>query len=369
MRQHRLARSDACGHHDQKEQQTMKRTLYSMLALCGLLTATIVATNPVTAADHLEAPLVQADGRTDINDVYAFQSPTDPDNTVLVMTVNPGAGILSPTTFDRRATYQFRIDTDNDARPERTIRIRFGQVRADGTQTYSVRGIPGGGRGVTGEVSELRRGGLVTVGTFDDPFFFDFQAFQDQVKGAGGSRTFCDDNATDFFAGLDVSAIVLEVPTSSITTRSDQIGVWAETRRGGRMIDRMGRPAIATVLIDDGSENLFNRGTPLRDRARFGDQVTGNLLALSGLDGSGYTQEEAEGITDILLPDILTIDTTSADGFLNGRGLADDVIDTELFIVTGGLGENGSPVLTGDCVDANDVPFDAEFPYLAPANQ
>ncbi len=346
----------------------MKKILYSLLAACGLMTAAIVATGPVNAADHLEAPLVQADGRTDINDVYAFQSPTNPDNTVLMMTVNPGAGILSPTTFDNRSTYQFRIDTDNDARAEKTIRVRFGRERADGTQTYTIRGIRGGGRGVTGEVTELPRGGFATVGTFDDPFFFDFQAFQDQVKGAGGSRTFCDNNATDFFAGLNVSAIVLELPTSSLIARSDNIGVWAETRKGSRMIDRMGRPAIATVLIDDGSEDLFNRGVPLRDRARFGDQVTGNLLALSGLDGSGYTQEEAEGITDILLPDILTIDTSSPAGFLNGRGLADDVIDTELFIVTGGLGENGSAVLSSDCIDGNDVAFDANFPYLAPAN-
>lgn len=347
----------------------MNKILYGLLAAFGLMAATIAATVPVDAADHLEAPLVQADGRTDINDVYAFQSPNDPDNTVLIMTVNPGAGILSPTTFDNRATYQFRIDTDNDARAEKTIRVRFGPVRADGTQTYTIRGIRGGGRGVTGTVSDLPRGGSAMMATFDDPFFFDFQAFQDQVKGAGGTRTFCDDNATDFFAGLNVSAIVLELPTSSITNRSDGIGIWAETRKGRRMLDRMGRPAIATVLIDDGSEDLFNRGIPLRDRANFGDQVTGNLLALSGLDGSGYTQEEAEGITDILLPDILAINTASPDGFLNGRGLADDVIDTELFIVTGGLGENGSAVLSSDCVDGNDVAFDAHFPYLAPANK
>lgn len=347
----------------------MKKILYSVLAACGLMAATIVATNPVTAADHLEAPRVQADGRTDINDVYAFQSPTNPDNTVLIMTVNPGAGILSPTEFDPRSTYQFRIDTDNDARAEKTIRIRFSRAQADGTQRYTIRGLRGIARGETGTVTELRQGGSATAGTFDDPFFFDFQAFQDQVKGAGGERTFCDTHATDFFAGLNVSGIVLELPTDSLTNRSDEIGVWAETRRGSRMIDRMGRPAIATVLIDDGSEDLFNRGIPLRDRARFGDQVTGNLLALSGLDGSGYTEAEAESITDILLPDILTINTESADGFLNGRGLADDVIDTELFIVTGGLGANGSAVLSSDCVDGNDVPFNNHFPYLGDAQQ
>ena len=56
------------------------------------LAASVVSISPSQAADHLEAPLVQADGRTDINDLYAFQSPEDPSKTVLVMTVNPGFG-------------------------------------------------------------------------------------------------------------------------------------------------------------------------------------------------------------------------------------------------------------------------------------
>ena len=46
------------------------------------------------AADHLDAPVLRAPGQggRDINDVYAFQSPTNPANSVLVMTVNPFAG-------------------------------------------------------------------------------------------------------------------------------------------------------------------------------------------------------------------------------------------------------------------------------------
>lgn len=320
---------------------------------------------PANAADHLEAPRVQADGRTDIADLYAFQSPSNPDNTVLIMTVNPGAGVLSPTTFDPQAFYQFKIDNDGDARVDHRIRLRFGPVDENGEQSYRIWGFPSVPRGVTGSTTDL---GRVSAGTFDDPFFFDFQAFQDQVKAAGGSRTFCDGNETDFFAGLNVSGIVVEVPSDWLTDGSDSIGVWAETRTRGKIVDRIGRPAIATVLIDDGSEDRFNRSAPTRDLARFGDQVTNNLLALSGLDGTGYTQEEAEGITEILLPDILTFDTSSTDGFLNGRGLADDVIDAELSIVTGGLGANGTPVLTSDCVDANDVAFNPSFPYLAEAH-
>ncbi len=134
----------------------------------------------------------------------------------------------------------------------------------------------------------------------------------------------------------------------------------------------MGLPAIATVLIPDGSEDAYNAGQPLHDVANWSAAVEASLTALSGLDGSGYSSAEAAAIASLLLPDVLTLDTSSAAGFvpgLNGRQLADDVIDFELFVVTGGLGTDNSPagtaVLDSDCVDANDLSFSTSFPYLA----
>ncbi len=61
----------------------------------------------VEAADHLDAPTVKTDGRIDINDVYVFEG-SNASRTALVMTVNPAAGILSPTTFRKDARYEFR---------------------------------------------------------------------------------------------------------------------------------------------------------------------------------------------------------------------------------------------------------------------
>ena len=46
------------------------------------------------AADHLDAPILVGNGQLDINDVYAFQSPSNADNTVLIMTVNPRVVLL-----------------------------------------------------------------------------------------------------------------------------------------------------------------------------------------------------------------------------------------------------------------------------------
>ncbi len=344
----------------------MRTSFLGALGAAGLAAGLAIGSLPSIAADHLEAPLVQQDGRTDIADLYAFNSPDNPANTVLVMTVNPVAGVLSPETFDKDAQYRFRVDTDGDARHDRTIRVDFGFVRPDGNQPLKVRGMGGFSKGPTEQVLDLAGGGRAYAGTFDDPFFFDFQAFQDQVKAAGGPRTFCDGDETDFFTGLNVSGIVVEIPTVQLTGgATGPVGIWAETSVGAERKDRMGRPAIATALVRDGREDFFNRARPHQDAKRFTEDVKGTLLALSGLDGSGYTDDEAQAITDVLLPDVLTYDPAQKAEYLNGRALTDDVIDLSLTVVTGGFFPDSTPVLTGDCVDANDVPFELSFPYLA----
>jgi hypothetical protein len=340
-----------------------------LVGVIGMVATLGFVALPSNAADHLESPLVQLDGRTDINDVYAFQSPSNPANTVLVMTVNPVAGVQSPTTFRPETNYTFFVDTDGDARRDIRYIARFNEPDAAGQQRVRLFRSESASKnliaeGTTGTSTPITGGGQVFAGLSDDPFFFDLQAFRDQVKGAGGSRTFCDATPTDFFEGFNVTSIVVEVPSASLGTN---IGVWAQTRANEGTIDRMGRPAIATVLINDGNEDAFNATNPPRDRARWLGEVKSNLLALSGLDGSPYSDAEAQGIAEVLIPDILTLDTSSSAGFLNGRRLQDDVIDVELGVVTGGF-FGGSAVLTSDCVDSNDVPFLDTFPYVAPPN-
>jgi hypothetical protein len=348
----------------------MNKAVFGALGLAALAAGSLAVGAPGNAADHLESPLVKLDGRTDINDVYAFRNG---DNTALVMTVNPVAGINSPTTFDPEAKYRFQIDNNGDAKPDRKIDVSFGPVRADGTQRVRV-DPPGRDnltRGNTGTPFSLRKGGMATAGVFDDPFFFDLEAFLGVVKGQG-TRSFCDAGARDFFQGLNVSAIVVEVPSRILTGDSSTISVWGETLNDDGIVDRMGKPAIATVLINDGNEDAFNHTKPAAQLAAWGTEVSANLIALSGLDGDGYDQAGADAVTGLLLPDVLTLDTTSDAGFvsgpLNGRQLADDVIDLELAVVTGAFDQGGNgPVLTTDCV-ANDSAFQAGFPYLAPAN-
>jgi hypothetical protein len=222
----------------------------------------------------------------------------------------------------------------------------------------------------------------VFAGQRDDPFFFDLLGFLN-ILGPGTSLIGCggpsDHPERNFFAGRNVSSIVLEVPSSMLTgDGGSNIGVWATTTSGTSQVDRMGRPAINTVFIPnnplppdrvaDGKaslKNTFNKSEPVNDQANFRGEVVDTLAVLFSLnDGSdpnvGDDAAQIQGLANFLLPDILTINTASSAGFPNGRRLADDVIDIELGLITEGL-------ITTDCV-ANDSTFLGTFPYLGSPN-
>jgi hypothetical protein len=344
--------------------------VYGLMALA--LAFGLVAV-PASAADHLDAPGLTSpggDSRLDITDVYAFQSPSNPDNTVLIMNVNPLAGVQNDGTFRAgNALYAFKIDSNGDAKEDVTFRIKFSKPDENLMQRVTI-ARDGGvdndldgemrnpiAKGQTNEDIAIPGGGMLHAGVMDDPFFFDLNGFL--------ALDFCAPGETrpNFFNGLNISAIVLEVPSSWLG--SNNIGVWARTVANGKQIDRMGRPAINTVFIPNnplepkGTEpsmkNKFNAGLPRNDQKRFRAEVVDTLKIFYGDDDA-----TVNALADVLLPDILTVDTSNPAGFLNGRGLADDVIDAEYALVTNGA-------VTTDCV-SNDSAFSDMFPYLAPKN-
>lgn len=326
--------------------------LLAALGATALVGSLAVVAGPSGAADHLDAPLVQTDGRRDINDVYAFRSFQDHDNTVLIMTVNPFAGVVSGTTFDRKATYRLGIDNDGDGEPgDVEIDVTFGRPNRDGVQKVKVK-VDGDtvGKGRTNRTIHLEDGGRAWAGLRDDPFFFDLVAF----RGTGG-RMFCDAGTNDTFAGANVNAIVVEVPSNWLTD-DDNPNIAVEARTFGRhdddgdVADRMGRPAINTVFVAADMKDAFNATEPEDQYDEFHARFEAVLTSLGAAD--------PVGLTKVLLPDLLTLDTSSGAGFLNGRQPANDVIDAELNLIT-----NGG--LTTDCVNANDKAFPAGFPYLA----
>ena len=315
---------------------------HSSFCLATAALALFVALQSNFAADHLDSPSVQPNGSLDINDVYAFQSPTNPNNAVLVMTVNPLAGVLSGTTFSSAGAYEFNVDNNGDAKADRSFTAYFTAPRRGSQNVLILR--KNGSVLVSGKTEQsvnFAGGGKMRCGTFDDPFFFDLAGFNNGFQFTGD----------DFFEGMNVSAIVLEIPRTELG--GVNVGVWARTSIKGQQFDRMGRPAINTALIPSAMKNAFNAGVPSNDPATFGATVEASITSLNGGDAA-----TAAMLTDILLPDILTVNVTSNAGFLNGRQLANDVIDAELNLLTKGG-------VTTDGVNANDKPFLTTFPYLA----
>jgi len=387
------------GHHHGYERRgvmlTARRALpvAAVAAALALIAALAAAPRFAGAADHLDAPGLMSPGgvtELDINDVYAFAGTRH--RTVLAMTVSPVATADSSFATGFEGTYALRIDKDGDAVEDLSFDVRFFDKKGKGQIVAVQRAIgpnatdpaPRGklrGVGVTNHGFRLKGGGKAFAGLRSDPFFFDLSGFLGTVEGIGEDGL--GNDPTDFFEDLNTLAIVLEIPDWELN-RGDAIGVWATTDRPDasgkwRQVDRMGRPAINTVVNSSGpivgapsnNKNVYNAGLPKNDAA-FRPFVVSALQAFSSLDSEGsYSNTQAGALADVLLPDILTYDKNGGTlpPPLNGRGLADDVIDTELRIVTGGdpLGlfddRDADGGLNGDGVGAHGD-YLASFPYL-----
>ena len=345
-----------------------------------------------SAADHIDASAFgsigspggafapnSVNGERDINDVYAFQG-ADASRTVLVMTTNPAINLFGGK-FGANVRYILNVDNDGDAVQDLAYVVRFDDGAA-GNQQYTVErftgrnavtlangSVRGTGSTAGNGAASLKGDGRIFAGVRSDPFFFDLTGFAGTLFNIGEDDLGV--NPTDFFTPLNTNAIVIEVPDDQL---GGAIGVWGQTTwwNGSAWLpgDQMGRPAINTVFntsLVDGSasttKNQFNATPPSEQRTAFGGKFRTNVIttltninAVLGTGAPDYTPAQAAGLADFLLPDVLTYDTATVAGGLNGRDLDDDVIDIELGITT-----NGS--VTSDGVGAH-TDYLAVFPYL-----
>src|SRR6266536_3141451 len=216
----------------------------------------------------------------------------------------------------------------------------------------------------TAHITQGHEGAQFFAGFRSDPFFFDLAGFLHGLQFTGA----------DFFIDKNVYGIALDIP-NYLLGPNPKVGIWTRTLVPMTMqperltqVDQMGRPGINTVFNHGNDKNLFNVTQPADQRTVLStvSPTTGQTLlsvfqqelqALSegSLKGQ-YTAEQALSIAQILLPDVLTYDYTSAAGYLNGRRLQDDVIDISLNLATNGK-------VTGDGVGPH-TDYLADFPYL-----
>lgn len=222
------------------------RGRFVTLSLVLVAAAALGITRWTNASDHRDSALLAADEAADIADVYTFRSPTNPDNLVLVMTVS---GFIPPaeastTFFDPNVLYQWKIDNNGDAVED--LVIQANATGSGGDQTMHFRGpVAPPQTGVLNRVIHgptqtavvrvtngptpiiaTHRGIKVFAGVRDDPFFFDLARFKEII---GGLATSFNNPGTDAFAGTNVLAIVIELPSSMLG--GVKLGVWGTTSR------------------------------------------------------------------------------------------------------------------------------------------
>jgi hypothetical protein len=235
------------------------------------------------------------------------------------------------------------------------------------------------------------------AGQAEDPFFLDLRVF-DLLYG--GDFT---ESGDDTLAGFNVNSVALQVPRTVLAKggnldRNPIVGVWSTTDRRGAngkysQVSRLGMPLVNEVVIPIKDKNKFNASKPSND-TQFLDYVTEPELpklieAVYGIPAPGEPRNDLvevflTGVTGLnqpagvtpseqlrlnmttpvtATPDRLGVIGGDAQGYPNGRRLADDVIDISLQVVEGEL--TGNPNDLSDGVDTNDAAFSNTFPYLA----
>ncbi len=314
------------------------------------------------------------DQRLDLCDLYAFQSPTDPTRTAIILNANPRADALHPD-----AIYRLNIDNDGDLLTDIAISYVFSKPEGD-KQTVSVfvaKGAEARSAEVVGtkviadaEVSfgpkpNIVRSGATTfcAGARSDAFFFDFDGIKALFDTSGG-RNFTAPHlggkspwtGVDSNTKANVFSTTIEMPTSELGANS-AIRIWGRCslRENGKLnhVDRAGHPSVSSFFNTDDTKLEYNASEPVNDVRRWTDQFV-HLMGHTG----GYTRDEAiaaihaEGI----LPDMLTFDPSKPAKYPNGRVFTDDVINTRLaFLSKGDIPPTGLKPHT-------DVL--REFPYL-----
>ena len=333
---------------------------------------------------HFDTPTAREDPRINLCDFYLFRG--TPGTVAMALTVNPDAGNGRLDTFREEGIYAFRFDLNDDAREEVTFKIHFGEVmHAAGdeqrhVQSFEVRQATGdlalrgadgeflvGGR--TGQIAIANSGVRAFAGLVPDLFAGDAAAlglFRNALYKEDKFAPEAFQNRQNFFAGRNVTVIVLEVPSQLIGKGQVRVRAWATVSLCGHapevQVSRWGLPLITNIFMPDmDMREDYNRSVPADDVLRFSSQIGKIVEKVARLAGSAtnpadYAKEFIARICPTTLPYLLDSEAAFALAGFNGRGLADDVMDVMLTLTTN--------TALGDGVAPDKRRMQAEFPYF-----
>ncbi len=381
--------------------------------------AALTGTSRLQASDHIDSPTTAQDRGSDIADVYAFVDPNDSSQVVLIGSTQGfivSGEHFGMVIFDHNIRYRFAIENTGDAMPDLFLEVNYspglGRLTTqtaritlqdrEGNQTLNFtapttiatqkpRPAPAPEPVVT---TDSVTGAKFFGGAADDPFFLDDTGANRLVassianpgnpnKSLLGFR-----QGRDTYAGFNTMITAVRVPAALLRGASSQeIGVsFATQRRRNQVIaagavtgqglyanvDRQGNPGVVNFLITAALKNQYNGARTADDAAgQFAEDLTKNL------QNFGTDAAHINAILDMIQRngDILRLDLSvpnsgpqggnnPAGGFgnLGGRRLVDDVVDDVFTLI------NNDELLT-DFVDANEIPFRDNFPFVADPTQ
>ena len=300
--------------------QSLRRrsTLALSIALAAVLlmiAALVVQQGLSQASSHREAPLISQDQFADNTDTYAFVSPTNPENVVLVASWIPlEAPEGGPNYYEwgKGVTYNINVDSDGDAVADYTYsltgeaevqnpltflyslgnitadlsnwnrqqRITITETSADGQATLldnvltapvniGNKSTPNYEELEDDFIYEVNDGGddlTIYAGQTDDAFWVDLQVFDLlTLRGQPAPIGYETGNniPVDSLSGFNNHSIVIELPISRITNEGEPvIGVWATAERSSMRVRTPG------AIAEEGDKVQVSRlGMPLVNEA------------------------------------------------------------------------------------------------------
>ena len=358
-------------------------------------------------SDHVDGPRTMADPSIDLTDIFAFTSPENPENTVVVVNLFPGAG--QTAWFSNAAYYSAklkRVRIDGAGKnaafsaigKEICFRFKFNRLERnpeDGSVAqYGVCLLPNGisldvhvgdARGSSTRDGKIR----VYAGLRSDPFFI---GWYNEPTLKGGSNLTQDDN---------VLALVVEFNTKSLLNpeRGSLFGVVGESSPIDKTpnlnsiprFDWAGRPELANYLItipgDVNLLDLWNQQIPYNVSPQvlplFRDRLRKHFQIWDMKDGKrDWSEEDLNANVNVFLNDFLLIDVSKKTtdhsnleiekSVINGsphktgggRTLDCDAVD---ILLTWMINRDNGPFLQSPAIQATKK-SENKFPYLAAPN-
>ncbi len=334
--------------------------------------------------------------------------------------------------FDHNIRYRFEIENTGDAKPDLYVDVTYtkglGRLTAQTatvTLSTALKGkgniVKGNGNGdrddpnnrtlVTGQTTIATQEPqptpppppVVTTnpstgvsfygGAADDPFFLDDTGANRLVASSLMNPGHPDKSLLGFrrgrdtYAGFNTLITAVSVPAALLRGSANVIGINAVTQRQKIQIisegavtgngpyenvDRDGNPLVNNGLISAPRKDEYNGATTEDDAAgRFQADIIKNLQNL------GTDSAHINAILDVIQRrgDILRLDLRVPNfgagggdnpdggfGHMGGRRLKDDVVDLVFTLINNGA-------LLTDFVNANEVPFRNQFPFVADPTQ